>query len=614
MTPLEWSTREVNPAAPPAPISRALHTGVKTGPAPAAGAAASGDGLVATKLPSRMPPADTSMRVFWCGAVAMCAAIMCAAIGRFEYHASADFNVSGPIDECRTQCLNLLWRRERDADIEKGWRVAADFEKSRLSIQLVAHDSQSARAGITRVAADVQDEMDRVAKAALHARQEDPTQRALTEIIEGLSAEINSARGARRDTPAPMTDDDPCAMRDQLLADIAENIERVESLRATERDIIDQLRHMENEPATPRIDPIERDEAQAARPELQEDLKEIEVQLRLATRFIQEVWQNTSPRLDELASASAKASGADSAPSAAEDAASIESAIANLSRRAGLYQQRLATFSREWTEAFVRLRNEPVGRDAPRLFACQQRLHDLLGDFSFHSAKLLDDMRDALNKVGERAGDPAANHMLLSETIRNFHHLESEHRRFEFVAADITLRNNFRLESAFKSARGLYRRTQDTMALVEADLEVMARRRAESQRDAALAAAKAELDGTRTGIYAAIERWIALQGDLRNIIPKTEHYVRTSESAAAAQQDFVEMERVLSERKNQLESLRQARAAAPVTPCTVALIGSSWDDWPCDLERRLVIAAAIGILTFGVLNLFSQRRWRKAWD
>lgn len=236
----------------------------------------------------------------------------------------------------------------------------------------------------------------------------------------------------------------------------------------------------------------------------------------------------------------------------------------------------------------------------------QHRLHDLLGEFSFHGSKLMGDMRKEVRALGQQSD--ARHHTLVSEVKRRFHRLESAHRQLEFVASDVFCRNNFRLDSAMKSASGLFRRAQRATSEVDARLEAEALVQVGAERIAARAQAHAKREELREDIDAVADQLVAMIGEYTATVPLTEQYLRPSLSFDAARQRLTDAEQTLRKCQGFMTALAGLREAS-AEPISIELMDCSVARAPGGMTKRALWAVLATLLTVTGLG-YVGRRWR----
>lgn len=587
------------PPTPPNPSAAA--TGVRTPPQPDR---PDDLGTDAKRRKRRANP-------FWTVSIAACVVLIAAAAGPLQYHAVVRFQVAGSFDRCRRELLDLLWMRERAGLLEHGWALVPRPQASALEVRTSATDTERARSQIDAVESGFAERLARLNREAAGRNHE--TRTLLARAVDDFK---DTVRRARRDLTAARQALPPGDLTPRREANRTSSLAQTQlfrTLRQQEQDLLAAIDRFEARPPEPKVDPEDAEAAYAARADLQQDLQQLRVQLTLGRRHLEDVWQTASPRLDDLLAATAAVVRIGSGAAARAAAPDCRRRLDALIDKVKVYQQRLKVFAEKWTRTLVTMRLEPIDPKTPRLFAVQERLQTLLGEFTFHSDKLMEDMRDRVRSLDPQSARQSRNHQLVSQATRSFQRFETDHRQFEFNASDVFRRNNFRLDSAVKSARGLHRRIRDNIAAIDRRLETEALDRARKERQVEIDTARRQLRDVREAIYTAVEGILAWQADLAAAIPEHDRYVRAAWIVEAAEHRLTEAERELLEWQKLLQSYENDRQAGVQASYAIRRTERAVDPTPSNLPRRVTIATAAGVLTFVTLTAFGRRRRNTPW-
>jgi hypothetical protein len=548
------------------------------------------------------------VRWFWPITCALCAAVIVLVAGEFEYTAQARLKVATPADACRRELLDFLWNLEQIGRVRNGWSVSAT-EDDTLELKIIANDPTLAAESARTVSREFEEHIRNRSVDLAGGRRE------VNGLLEQLVQELQDDSKTQRDTVANLQtetpDHDALSTREQLRRDLAIHTQSLEVLRSAEKETIAEIDAITAKPlpAFGHVKNEDRQAAYAARQDLVQDLRQLDVQLQVARRTLDDVWQNASRHLDDLMGSASRLARSGLGTNARGAPGSLRATLSEVRKRAGLYQTRLSTFARHWTQAFTQMRAreiDPLAADD--LFASQNRLHELLGDFSHHSARLVDDLRSDVNALSVGQGNIAPFQKTISETKRAFHRLEANHRQFEFVASDVFRRNNFRLDSALKSATGLDRRVRLITAQIDAEIEAIALERAKTIRAAQRVEILDELARQRTGINQTMDAIIALQADLEREIPQADVQLRSVAMTDAANRNLARIEHSLTEREAQLDSLKK-RDAKEGQAYFAELISATAGEMPTNLLSRVLFALVAAAVTFLTVSALTHR-WR----
>ncbi len=532
--------------------------------------------------------------------------------GDFRYFGTVDLKVAGDVAGARAAMLDFLWQFQNRHGDDPSWRVEFADNSHSLGLRLSTRDREQAAAAIRLLGSELhqylrQRDQDR--------QQQDAADVALVDQLQSqYRSDVDKVRSESERLAGEVPNESPSDRLDTLGKQLREYTEILEALRAKSNAVHARLDQLSTplSPATVAIDPDAQQAAYDEREDLQQDLKQLYVQLTLGRRSLQQVWQLASPPLDDLIAASARLARAGMDSGRRRDMAG-GAALESLDELANLYQRRLIRFSEKWTATMTALNRNPVDARAPQLMAMHARLHDLLGDFSFHAAKLLDKMRDEVVRYSDRA--PTARHATVSNVKRLFHRLEAKHRRFEFVASDVYRRNNFRLDSAIKSASGLERRVTAMMQDIDAHLRAQAAATIKAKRESELTATLSQREGLRAGIDETTDRIVAMVEEYARTIPLTERYLTPSLGAKAARIRLEDADRVLRRYDTFAELLKRRQAARRQSSAIkIEIADSSLERVPAGLAGRAALAIVIAALTLGITGFVGRGRSGPPWS
>ena len=538
-------------------------------------------------------------------ACAVCVGLLVILVGGIEYDAAARIEVTGSLDAARTALLDYVWHHATAPHGAPTWHVEPSTDRSTLTLHLKGPDATETEHRLHRLMTGFKVHLATMADDAERRENEvaEVLDAFLAEFIAAAQLAEASARSAEADIPAQS----PLEALRELTTRIRDHVDALDSLRTAESGVQTDLERLQRPlNVSELITPQMTESACHARADLQQDLAQLSLQLTIGEALLLDVWQETSPRLDELVAAGSRLLRATyNRPGRAADPDYLDQ-LGALQKRLGHYQQRLVALAEKWTRAFTSLKTEPVDPMQPRLLTTHHRLKDLLGDFCHHAGNLLDAMRDDVVALGDRS-DPSQQR-LTSDIKRSFQRLESKHRRFEFSASSIEPRNNFRLDAALDSAAGLHRRVKQTTAQIDAQLKADALARAKTERIAANSNATRKRESLRRNIDATVDSIIGLYGQYVAAVPQAESYLRPVISSEAARRQLVDARQCLQRCRSLADRLRHLHHAG-VTPSSVRLMQTSVSIAPDSITSRMllaVLAAAVTLAGTGYLT-----RWRK---
>jgi len=607
-------TSVANPA-PKTVETRAIHRAPKpaaTRPVTAP-AAASDTGIPASGHPVSPPrPPVKRLRLFWPITVSLGAGIAAIAAGDFTYQASARFLIDGNVDHCRRELLDMLWRKASAGQLDVPWRVIPTTSDNTIEARITLPTATAALETMTAIGDQFKA---RLTERTQAGRQDaDEATRLLDEFIATAREDADQARSTVQEADRAIADASPFHTRETLRTEIANEVESVHLLRTAKANVEARLTRIDTDPIPTEgwVSPAMKQEAYAARSDLDQDIKQLDFQLNLSRRLLEDVWQEASPRLDELIAASARLARIGLSDEARSTTGPERRTVDDLLSRAGDYQRRLTAFAQEWTETFTGMRRHAVDPLAARVLATQSHLHDLLGDFLFNATKVIDDMRADVERLTQQTHGSAGYHELHSQVKTAYYRFESEHRQFELVASKVLCRNNFRLDAGIKSAAGLHRRTQQIIAAIEAELEEAAIATAIEERKKERKQVVAELEQIRTGLDAAIDKIIALQAEFLLTIPQSDRYLESRITAGAARDRLTDIESRIAERQAMAKQLKSMSSVMPQLG-TVTSADYSVDRTPANLLPRFGWGLTAAFATFALTLLLTLRNLTRPW-
>lgn len=523
----------------------------------------------------------------------------------FEYRCTATFQITGdssPYQQTfyRKELLNYIWYRHTD-DIHssnsiKPWFVDAP-EQYKLRLCLTSTDRQQ---GLDRVEALARSFINNMETLRIQAFST-PTEgeKILTEYITILQRRMSSAQENADAMVHNLPENDPSANRDKLRIQWQSLHENFEQTRVQLTHTLNKLNQLRSdpEPIFGVISPQERNQKLQAHHALQQDLKELAVNLSELKLHLLNVWQQSSGSLEKLSDASvALHDFAKNTPLSALDE-DIQSPFNQLKEHASQYQEKLASFTQLWTKEFIALRRTHINAYNDDILNTYYRTRSKLNDFLYSASKILSDIRLIVTNIGENQSDHARYYVFQSELIRSFQTVQTAHHRFEFSASKVETPNNFRLDAPLKSARGLYRRSQHRIAIIEKKLKAKALARAKEQRKTKLESAKRMVDEVRASADKIIAKLVSLQAELNLSSDETEGFQRMLFDVKLATGQLQSIQSHIGEMSHHLHSLEDQHAAS-VDASRLELLQCEATTQPVNLTERLRVGGLGAIMTF----------------
>lgn len=349
----------------------------------------------------------------------------------------------------------------------------------------------------------------------------------------------------------------------------------------------------------------ERDRERRADLALQQDLKELHVNLGELRAELNTVVQNVDDRVSAASDVAAAMVFDLGQLDLTEHGAEVRASIESLARLAQDYRLRLSQFADAWGPAAERIRRPIDAANSKDTIDAHDRLQDAARTLRYSSTA---EMESIERKIADLAADRtvAAKAFELTDAVsRAFRSLHQAHRQLAFQLGRVDPLENFRLDAAWRSARGLLSRTQARIQAIDDALAAQGLARAEREYSAALDSARTQVDGLRVQTDAAVADIVQSQTAL--VDSMTESARQTAAAARADVHGRLEAARAeLDLVERQLQALAQARmSAAHHEPLILESISSEL--LPADALIRLTRGGIAGLITLLGMILIQVR-------
>lgn len=538
----------------------------------------------------------------------------------FEYRAAVSFRLTQrPTPEARAgfraDLLDFAWKQihstREPASALRQPEVGSD-ESGMVSLSAVTLN-RTAGAQELRTIAEGFIEQDRRRREVL---RNTPTQAELIlgEINHDLQARMQGAAEQVDAAIAAMPATDPSAHREALMErwkSLRSNLSAAREELAAAASQADQLKS-EPPAAFAVVSAEQRRAALEADDALQQDLKELAVHLTALKLHLLNVWQKSAGPVERLIADTGEFQRL--APRPAEPSSDVSpgtgaSAAAGPARMADsleAYQDGLQAFNERWDREFTALKLLKVDPLSGEILDAFQRIRRTLNDFLFESGKRLSTLRELVRAAGDDPSDAARRHVYYSGLTRAFQTIEASHHRFEFAAGTIETPENFRLDAALTSARGLRRRSQDRLHGIEETLQTAATERANKRRLEALGQAESAVERVRSTTDSAVDELMALQEELNLSAGLTEGFLRATLRAEVAATRLELLRTDLRSCGDRLAALVERRTAGD-SGLRAELAFYGVEDRPANLVERLRSGGLGAVLAF--FSVFFGQWW-----
>ena len=529
--------------------------------------------------------------------------------GRFEFLCVATIEISSDVSaehltHYRKELLAYAWDRQAvegsGSSALDRWTVeASSGNVMRLSVLTGSRSAAGQRAA--QFAKGFCREKNADAQAARETQG--PSEAILSEYVTDLMEKIDAAQ-RELDAIVNLPGNDPFqehkALRvrwDQMRTEFNDVRERLAVALREEASLIAVLDPTQGlVRKEDRIPMIEADRA------LQQDLRELVVNLTEVKQYAQEVWRKSVAPLDQLRVA-AEALVDVAAPSVRRAASPTTKRQAEgLVTVATAYLHDIQSFTDQWHQRFATLEKLDLDPFSDAILTDLDSARSLLNSFLFDAGEQLTLLRGRVRSIGEDPSNDARHHVFLSNLTRAFQTVPSVHHRFEFVAHKIEGSNNFRLDASETSARGLRHRSRDRVEEIEKLLRVEAVERETTLRAERMKAAELLVHDLRLETNDIVDLLLAFQKELNLTADRGEafsHAVLKLEVTAGRLNLFQEDMRRNQRRIRELAADRVAAADA----VEVRFVGADPVSGPENLRERLSVGGLATALAFATALL-----------
>jgi len=598
--------------APPASRRRARHGG-SAGPVVDGGAPADVEGLsAAVRSTGRVGPDDRRLprpRIPTLLLIVLPVAVgaTAAALMPREYRCSASFQVDTARDaeavaRYRRALLEFMWVYEAArAAGAPPLEMEGDSDSTQLRLTLTTRDAPGGLDRIKTLAAEFIAGVER--RAVQKAAALTPAEAALSDLVRSLTDRLSTARESMDVAVRSLPADDPTLLRQDLMQRWVRMRGEFDSVRGRLEASTNAFADLQAapEPEYGLITADERRRAIESDPTLQHDVAQLSLELVRLRLHMLNVWQRCAGPLDRLVRATGEsvrliARSADS-PVAAES----DGMIRELIEAVKAYQATLTAFAAEWTTAFTTLQHTEPDPYRPEFVEQYQQVRLSLNRFLFQSARDLTAARTRLAALGNRTDDDARFHVLRATLLRSLQTMQTGHHRFEFAAAALDTPDNFRLDAAMKSARGLRRRTRERLDAIDHRLQEAALARARREHYDRLDDSRTLVERARSDLRRTAEQLVDVQEALNHRADESDAFqaaLRTVDAESIRVDHLEEWAGAIQDRLRGLEYERFAAA-----DIAIELVGCDRRMATIPIAQRLQVGGEAGASTLLALLL-----------
>ncbi|MCA9251380.1 MAG: hypothetical protein KDA54_09625 [Phycisphaerales bacterium] len=356
-------------------------------------------------------------------------------------------------------------------------------------------------------------------------------------------------------------------------------------------------------PATAIIDPADRAKAYAEHVVLTGDLKQLKDHLEDVRRAMRKVFTQAEQPLARILSALETikecARGSETSMLSSDKRFALE----KLAETAAELEGVASAFAREWYGGFKNLADQPIDPTKRDVLDFHDRIATKASDYSFKANQLLDKLKQQLRAFSEAGSDSAKGHFQTATLTREIYALVDAQARFAIAANTLRDPNEFLLDAALRSSRGLSQRASLIMKEIEDALETQARQRAFDERQEKIASltksAKALREATDEIAGTMIETLSKMQEGDNDTNSYLDHVFELE--TTSAKREFVQQQ--IDRINVQLKQIKDNPVEAQF-PESVAVEASVVSKRPKNLVGLIsAILAAWGTSFVGVLGI-----------
>ncbi len=522
--------------------------------------------------------------------------------GRLEYVCGVTLRLDSEAgveqaDQFRKELWDYAWHHLGDATRRQGprrWYVDAPAAHL-LRLCRTVSDPQAGVAALRDLAGGF---LAKLQQERADARTSpSPAEHALTNRQSELQTRWEAAQAQLESLGAELPDGEP---REQQRARLA----KWQTLRIQFSSAQKQLAQATKEAAQIRsaappthgiVPTTARERALQADSALQQDLRELAVNLAELKRYLLDVWQASAASLDGLSHALGKVYDTTRRFADATLPDPQHRFLERLSTETDSFIASTTTFARVWNAEFAALRQIETNPLDGEQLDIHTRSYRLLKDFLFDGGKHAETLRTCVQEFIDASSQNARQHTLRSDLTRGLATLESVFRRFASAAGQIDPRENFRLDSALRGAHGLRRRTRQRITAIDERLQTKALAEAIRQRAKERTQADEQVATRRAEAEEIIQELVALQDELNVGATLSDQYLRASLTAELATDQMMRTQTDLAWTRKQIDKLASRRIAAQ--DVDVSFVECGVIDGPINLWHKAGIGGLAALLT-----------------
>ncbi len=343
---------------------------------------------------------------------------------------------------------------------------------------------------------------------------------------------------------------------------------------------------------------------------LQEDERHLDLQLAQIRSAILAVRNAASPALDDVLRSAEAFADLYEDPSVGGLAPAQRRRVEELIETADELHRRTMAFAQSWTRVYLALDEMDPANLPEDLVATYDRTADNLRDYFHVSGQLIGSLHHQVRALTESEEGPQPIVRIAAAIGERFRTVQAAAQRFEAVGSDLIAADNYMLDAALQSARGLLQRTRAMRETIDAALEETVRRRAATERAAQIDAITLEIERMRRDLLGDMDALMTAHEGTERLTGELPMFLHQASVREAAQTRRA----ALAARLEELDAEQAAwetQTEVPMSEEAIELQRRTLGSWPVNLPVVAALGALAASLT--LLALLAGFRLRAGW-
>lgn len=491
---------------------------------------------------------------------------------------------------------------DQSADRIAGWDVTTQPGTSQLHLAIDARTTQAATRLRERVIQHYRARLSRIA-----ARYTQRARDAVDSLTNQHRVITDALEQLRNNAPDDATDDnndpqlEPLEAFQTIWRRLDEPRQGYLRIRRELDEMMSRRRLLSIAPPNTltEIDAQQREQAYASDIALQEDRRHLQVQLVQLRRAVLKTTSRASSYLQQFDTACRALTDISTSPQAADWSGPNRAALDRISDAAGQLRTATRSFQTDWGRLIRSLDRASVEPGSPDVLDIFDNLVQRVADYRHDAAKLMPELDATVAGLdGLLDEDHPSHHLVSAQVARQHDKLTRAARGFEHAVAELDNPNNYTLDAALRTARGLLHRIRLTRQAIDDSLENAARSDAAARRQADIKELDERIDTLRRQATLQVDEMLVAQQELRTQSEQIPGYVDSVISTGVT----THRRELLTAEAERLESaIQRAKQdlVSPVDATRIKVVHRSVDRRPINLIHTV----AFGLLAWSLVFL-----------